>query len=83
MGGRQSLNDCVYPEVNLFADMSDLSLKFRYNHFVLLKDIHKEITKLSKGGIYVKFNSVNINDNLADLITKGVSLDKFGARFLF
>ena len=36
---RQSLNDCVYPGVNLFTDMWDLLLKFRCHRFVLLKDI--------------------------------------------
>ena len=82
-GGRQSLNDCVYPGVNLFTDTWDLLLKFRCHRFVLLKDIHKEIAKLSKGGIYVKFNYVNKNDNPVDLITRGVSLNKFKAQFLF
>ena len=76
MGGRTSLNDCVYPGVNLFTVMWDLLLKFRCNRFVLLKDIQKEIAKLSKGGIHVKFNYVNTNDNPTDLITRSVSLDK-------
>ena len=31
----------------------------------------------------MKFNSMNTNDNPADLITRGVSLDKFKAQFLF
>ena len=56
--------------------MWDLLLKFRWNNFVLFADIHKEITKLNKS-IHVKFNYVNTNDNPADLITRGVSLDKF------
>ena len=38
-GNRPSLNDCVYPGVNLFTEMWDLLLKFRYNRFVLLADI--------------------------------------------
>ena len=81
--GRPSLNDCVYSEVNLFTDMWDLLLKFRCSHFVLFNDIHKEIAKLSKGSIHVKFNHMNINDNSADLIIRGVSLDKFKEQFLF
>ena len=68
--------------MNLFTDMWDLLLKFRCNNFVLFADIHKEITKLNKS-IHVKFNYVNTNDNPADLITRGVSLDKFKAQFLF
>ena len=63
--------------------MWDLLLKFRCNRFVLLKDIHKEVAKLSKGGIHVKFNSMNTNDNPADLITRGVSLNKSKTQFLF
>ena len=38
---------------------------------------------MSKGNIHVKFNYVNTDDNPADLITRGVSLDKFKAQFLF
>ena len=83
MGGRPSFNDCVYPGVNLFTDMLDLLLKFRCNRFVLLGDIHKEIARLSKGGIHVNFYYVNTNDNPADLITRGESLDKFKAQYLF
>ena len=67
----------MYPGVNLFTDTWDLLLKFSCNRFVLLKDIHKEIANISKGGIHVKFDSVNTNDNSADLITRGVSLEKF------
>ena len=35
-----------------------------------IENIHKKIAKLSKGGIYVKFNYVNKNDNPVDLITR-------------
>ena len=38
---------------------------------------------MNEGGILVKFNYVNTNDNPADLITRGMSLDKFKAQFLF
>ena len=57
-------------------------MKFRCNRFALLEDIHKEIAELSKESIHVKFNSVNTNDNPADLVTRAVSRDKFKAHFL-
>ena len=82
-GGRPFLNDCVYPGVNLLTDMWNLLLKFRCNRFVLLADILKEIAKLNKGVIHVKFHYVNTNDNRTDLLIRGVSFDKFKAQFLF
>ena len=36
-----SLNDCVYPGINLFTDMLELLIKFRMDRFVLLVDIRK------------------------------------------
>ena len=75
-GSRPSINDCVYPGVNLFTDKWDLLSKFWCNRFVLLADVHKEIDKLSKGDIRVKLNCVNTNDNPVGLIIRGVSPDK-------
>ena len=51
--------------------IKDLLFKFRCNRFV-----HKEIAELSKGGILMKFNYVNTNDNPVDLITRGESLKR-------
>lgn len=41
VGGGPSLNDCVYPGINLYTDMLHLLLKFRMDHCVLLADIRK------------------------------------------
>ena len=41
MESRPSLNDYLYPRINLFTDMRDLLLTFRCNHFVLVADIRK------------------------------------------
>lgn len=40
-GGKPSLNDCVYPGINLFTDMWELLLRFRCNRYVLLADVRK------------------------------------------
>lgn len=48
-----------------------------------LKDIHAGIAKLRNGGVHVSFKYVNTNDNPADLITRGVSIDKFETQLLF
>ena len=48
-----------------------------------LKDIQERIEKLHDLGFYLVFKYVNTSDNPADLITKGITLDKFRSELQF